>query len=443
MVSPPVPPPANLSADEAEIQALAPIVRSLHAKLVEGVRAQGWDKLPLEKQRPYFIKSIEALIENEGVLVNFQQRQRLTQELIDESLGFGPLERLLRDSEISDILINGASQVYVERRGRLEHSPVRFRDNEHLMEIVRRIVGRVGRRVDEGSPMVDARLADGSRVNAIIPPLAFKGPMVSIRRFGAHRLSVDDLIRFHAITPEMAEFLAQAVRARLNILVSGGTGSGRTTLLNALSSSIRPDERLITIEDAAELQLQQEHVGSLETRPANVEGRGAVTMRDLVKNALRMRPNRIIVGECRGAEALDMLQAMNTGHEGSMTTLHANSPRDALARLEMMILMTGIELPLRAIRQQIASAVDIIVQVSRLLGGPRKVVSVSEIVGLEGEVITLQELFVFWTTGVDTQGKAVGQFEATGIRTHRAGKMEAAGCPVPAHLFAQRVLGSG
>jgi pilus assembly protein CpaF len=330
--------------------------------------------------------------------------------------------------------------VYVERQGRLERADVRFRDDAHLLDIIHRMVSTVGRRVDDSSPMVDARLPDGSRMNAIIPPLALKGPMLSIRRFGAHRLNVSDLIALKALTPELAEFLRAAVRAKLNILVSGGTGSGKTTLLNALSADIPAGERIITIEDTAELQLQQEHVGSLESRPPNVEGKGQVTIRDLLRNALRMRPNRIIIGECRGAEALDMLQAMNTGHAGSMTTLHANSPRDALTRLEMMVMMAGLELPLRTVRQQIASSVNLIVQVGRVAGGGRKLTSITEVTGMEGDVITVQELFRFHQTGVDPAGRARGRFQSAGIRPQSEPRFAEAGLQLPPEMFRARDL---
>ncbi len=337
-------------------------------------------------------------------------------------------------------MINGPRKIYVERGGKIEKSEVVFRDNEHLLQIVDRIVSRVGRRVDETSPMVDARLADGSRVNAIIPPLALDGAAVSIRRFGSKPLGKEDLLRFKAFTPEMLAVLEGAIKARLNIIISGGTGCGKTTLLNTLSSFIPSGERVLTIEDAAELQLQQDHVVRLETRPANIEGRGEVTARDLVKNALRMRPDRIIIGECRGAETLDMIQAMNTGHEGSMTTVHANTPRDALSRLETMISMAGLELPIRALRQQFASAVDLIVQANRLQGGPRKLTSISEVVSMEGDTIIMQEIFSFKQLGIDSNGRAFGEFAATGIRPTFMDRLEHSGYHLPSDLFRQRVL---
>jgi pilus assembly protein CpaF len=355
-------------------------------------------------------------------------------------LGLGPLEKLLRDVSISDILVNGPDQVYVERQGTLTESPVRFRDEEHLLEIIRRIVHKVGRHVSKASPMVDARLPDGSRINAIIPPLAVRGPVLSIRRFGARPLRLDDLLQYQALTQEIAWLLEAAVKARLNILISGGTGSGKTTLLNVLSSFIPNGDRVITIEDAAELQLQQRHVVSLETRPPNMEGTGAVSMRDLVRNALRMRPDRIVVGECRGAEVMDMLQAMNTGHSGSMSTLHANSPRDVLARLEMMLMMSEVELPLHALRQAIASAIDLIVQVDRLPGGARRIMNVTEVVGMERDIICSQDLFIFQRAGLDAAGRACGHFEATGIRPTFMPRIANAGVELPPNLFQARVL---
>jgi pilus assembly protein CpaF len=350
------------------------------------------------------------------------------------------LELLLKDEKIGDIMINGPRHVFIEKAGRIQRTDISFRDNEHLLQIIDRIVSRVGRRVDETSPMVDARLPNGSRVNAIIPPLALDGPVLTIRMFGSKPLNKEDLLRFKAFTPEMLFLLEACMKARLNVIISGGTGSGKTTLLNTLSSFIQDDHRIVTIEDAAELQLQQEHVVRLETRPPNIEGRGAVTATDLVKNALRMRPDRIIIGECRGAETLDMIQAMNTGHEGSMTTVHANTPRDALSRLETMISMAGLELPIRALRQQFASAVDLIIQASRLQGGPRKVTSITEVIGMEGDTILMQEIFAFRQAGVDANGRAHGEFIATGIRPTFMSRLEYAGCRLPPELFHQRVL---
>jgi pilus assembly protein CpaF len=350
------------------------------------------------------------------------------------------LEMLLKDPSISDILINGPKQVYVERRGKLEKTSVCFRDNGHLMQIIDRIVSRVGRRVDEVCPMVDARLTDGSRVNAIIPPLALDGAAMSIRRFGSNPLKLEDLLNYKAFTPEMVMLLEGAIKARLNIVISGGTGSGKTTLLNTLSSFISNSERIVTIEDAAELQLQQEHVVRLETRPANIEGKGAVTATDLVKNALRMRPERVIIGECRGPETLDMLQAMNTGHEGSMTTLHANTPRDAIARIETMIVMSGFDLPLKAMRHQIASAVNLIIQANRLQGGGRKITHITEICGMEQDTIVTQDIYKFVQLGVDENGRAHGRFESTGIRPKFMDRLETAGVRLPASAFRQRIM---
>jgi len=350
------------------------------------------------------------------------------------------LEALLKDPTISDILINGPHKIYVERRGKLEKTDIKFRANDHWLQIIDRIVSKVGRRVDETSPMVDARLPDGSRVNAIIQPLSLDGAAMSIRRFGSNPLKLEDLLNYKAFTPEMAMLLEAAIKARLNIVISGGTGCGKTTLLNTLSSFIPSDERIVTIEDAAELQLQQDHVVRLETRPPNIEGKGQVTTRDLVRNALRMRPERIIIGECRGAEALDMLQAMNTGHAGSMTTLHANTPRDAQARLETMVMMAGMEMPIKAMRQQISSAVDLLVQANRLQGGPRKVTSITEVMNMEQDIIIMQDIFRFRQLGIDQNGRAHGQFEATGVRPSFMQRMEASGMKLPTNLFQERIL---
>src|SRR5687767_2672189 len=361
-------------------------------------------------------------------------------DVMDETFGLGPLESLLKDPTITDILVNRFDKVYVERKGQLEQTDVTFRDNAHLRQIIDRIVVQVGRRIDEISPMVDARLSDGSRVNAIIPPLALDGPAMSIRRFGHNPLTVDDLIKHGSIPPVVMEFLAYCVQARCNVLISGGTGSGKTTFLNCLSRYIPQHERVITLEDAAELQLQQPHVVRLETRPANIEGAGEVTQRDLVKNSLRMRPDRIIIGEVRSAEALDMLQAMNTGQEGSMTTIHANSARDALSRLEVTVSMAGFDIPIRAMPQQISSALHLVIQVQRLMGGRRKITSVSEITGMEGEQIQMHDLFAFEQTGVDEAGHATGRFVATGIRPRLIQRIEHAGMRLPAEWFARRVI---
>src|SRR5207249_3257305 len=380
--------------------------RLIHGKLVDKLDLSRVSDLEGDTLRREIRLVVERLCDTENPLLNRMEREKLIEEVLDETLGFGPLEVLLKDPTISDILVNGPHKIYVERRGKLEKTEIKFRDNDHLLQIIDRIVSKVGRRVDETSPMVDARLPDGSRVNAIIPPLALDGSSMSIRRFGTSPLKLEDLLNYKAFTPEMAMLLEAAIKARLNIIISGGTGCGKTTLLNTLSSFIPTDERIITIEDAAELQLQQDHVVRLETRPPNIEGKGAIMTRDLVRNALRMRPERIIIGECRGAETLDMLQAMNTGHAGSMTTLHANSPRDAQARLETMILMAGMELPIKAMRQQVASAVDLVIQVNRLQGGPRKITSITEVMNMEQDVIIMQEIFRFKQLGVDQNGRA-------------------------------------
>jgi pilus assembly protein CpaF len=414
--------------------------RLIHGKLVDKLDLSRVSDLAGDTLRREIRLVVERLCDTENPLLNRMERERLIDEVLDETFGFGPLEMLLKDPTISDILINGPHKLYVERRGKLEKSDVKFRDNDHLMQIIDRIVSKVGRRVDETSPMVDARLPDGSRVNAIIPPLALDGPTMSIRRFGSNPLKLEDLLNFKAFTPEMAMLMEAAIKARLNIIISGGTGCGKTTLLNTLSSFIPGDERIVTIEDAAELQLQQDHVVRLETRPPNIEGKGAVSTRDLVRNALRMRPERIIIGECRGGESLDMLQAMNTGHAGSMTTLHANSPRDAQARLETMIMMAGMELPIKAMRQQISSAVDLIIQANRLQGGPRKVTSVTEVMNMEQDVIIMQDVFRYKQLGIDQNGRAFGQFEATGVRPSFVARLEAAGIKLPSNLFQERVL---
>jgi pilus assembly protein CpaF len=414
--------------------------RIIHGKLVDKLDLSRVTDLAEDTLRKELRLVVERLCDTESPLLTRMERERLIEEVLDETFGFGPLEMLLKDPTISDILINGPHKIYVERRGKLDKTDVKFRDNDHLLQIIDRIVSKVGRRVDETSPMVDARLPDGSRVNAIIPPLALDGPSMSIRRFGTNPLKLEDLLNFRAFTPEMALLMEAAIKARLNIIISGGTGSGKTTLLNTLSSFIPHDERVITIEDAAELQLQQDHVVRLETRPPNIEGKGQVNTRDLVRNALRMRPERIVIGECRGAEALDMLQAMNTGHAGSLTTLHANSPRDAQARLETMIMMGGLELPIKAMRQQIASAVDVVIQVNRLQGGPRKITSITEVMGMEGDVIIMQEIFRFKQLGIDQNGRAYGQFEATGIRPSFAPRLESSGIKLPSNLFQERIL---
>jgi pilus assembly protein CpaF len=414
--------------------------RLIHSKLVDKLDLSRVSDLQGDTLRREIRLVVERLCDTENPLLNRMERERLIDEVLDETFGFGPLEMLLKDPTVSDILVNGPFKVYVERRGKLEKTDVKFRDNDHLMQIIDRIVSKVGRRVDETTPLVDARLPDGSRVNAVIQPIALDGASLSIRRFGANPLKLEDLLNFKAFTPEMAMVMEASIKARLNIVISGGTGCGKTTLLNTLSSFIPHDERVVTIEDAAELQLQQDHVVRLETRPPNIEGKGAVVTRDLVKNALRMRPERIIIGECRGGETLDMLQAMNTGHSGSMTTLHANTPRDAQARLETMIMMGGVELPIKAMRQQISSAVDVIIQANRLQGGPRKITSITEVLGMEQDVIIMQEIFRFKQLGIDQNGRAYGQFEATGVRPTFVSRLEQAGIKLPTNLFQERVL---
>jgi pilus assembly protein CpaF len=374
------------------------------------------------------------IADEEGLALTRAERVRMLEQITDEILGLGPMEPLLRDETITEVMVNGPQQVYIEREGKLELTNVTFQNDEHVMRIIQRIIAPIGRRVDESSPMVDARLADGSRVNAIIPPLSLVGPVITIRKFAATPFTVDDLIRFGTATPDMFEFLEACVKARLNIFVAGGTGSGKTTMLNILSSFIPDDERIVTIEDAAELQLRQEHVVTLEARPSNIEGKGAIPIRELVRNALRMRPDRIVVGECRSAEALDMLQAMNTGHDGSMSTGHANTPRDMLSRLETMVLMAGMDLPLRAIREQISSAVDLIVHQNRLKDGTRKIVNITEVQGMEGDVIVMQDVFVFEQTGVE-DGKILGRLKPTGIRPHFVERFETAGIHLPPNIF--------
>jgi len=378
---------------------------------------------------------IESLIVEEGVPLNQVEKDRLVVEIQHETFGLGPLEPLLSDPEISDILVNNSSQVYIERFGKLQKTDICFRDDKHLLQIIERIVSKVGRRIDESSPYVDARLPDGSRVNAIIPPLAIDGPALSIRRFGMEPLKMNDLLRFGTIDSRIAHILQGAVKTRLNILISGGTGSGKTTLLNVLSEYIPYDERVVTIEDSAELHMKQEHVVRLETRPPNIEGRGEVSQRDLLRNALRMRPDRIIIGEVRGGEALDMLQAMNTGHDGSLSTIHANTTRDAMARLETMVLMAGMDLPERAIREQVTSAIDLVIQLVRFSDGTRKVVKVSEITGMEGSTIVMHDVFVYEQKGIDKDGNVIGQFKATGVRPFFAERFRVYGYEIPEGTF--------
>jgi pilus assembly protein CpaF len=407
----------------------------LHQDILDRLDLERMQRMDPEALRQELRSVVETMLAEEHVALNEGERAALIREIQYEMLGLGPLEPLLADPAVSDILVNSFRQVYVERHGKLELTPVSFSDDAHLMKIIDKIVSRVGRRVDESSPMVDARLPDGSRVNAIIPPLAIDGPVLSIRRFAANPLTMDDFLAFKSLTGDMAELLRALPKAKINLMISGGTGSGKTTLLNILSSAIPPDERVITIEDAAELQLQQPHVVRLETRPPNIEGRGEVTQRSLVRNALRMRPDRIILGEVRGAESLDMLQAMNTGHEGSMTTIHANSPRDALTRLENMVSMAGMNLPPRAMRQQIGAALSAIVQIARLTDGKRKIVSIQELTGMEGEVITMQEIYAFRQTGVAENGAVTGYFAATGVRPRFTERLRAFGIELPDAMF--------
>lgn len=404
----------------------------LHRAIITRLDLIKLNTLSPERVRSEVSRLAEDLLLAENAPLSAVERDRLVSEVHHELFGLGPLEPLLADPTISDILVNTYSNIYIERRGKLEKTNITFKDDEHLRRVIERIVSTVGRRIDEAQPMVDARLPDGSRVNAIIPPLAIDGPVLSIRRFGADPLTMSTLIENGALTKEVALLFEMCVRARLNIIISGGTGAGKTTLLNALSAYIPADERIVTIEDSAELQLQQPHVVRLETRPPNIEGKGEVSQRDLVRNALRMRPDRIVIGEVRGGEAIDMLQAMNTGHDGSLTTIHANSTRDALARLETMIQMTGMRLSDRAMRQQIASAVDVVIQVARLTDGTRRVTSISEITGMEGEITAMQELFEFERTGVDATGKVIGRFRTTGVRPRFAERLKQYGMQLPA-----------
>ena len=412
----------------------------LHQQLVMGMNLAALGSMNKEQLRQEVRRVADELCQRSNNLLSRQERERLVNEVLDDTFGLGPLEPLMQDPSITDILINGHQTVYLERNGRLEKAPISFTDEKHLITTIQRIVSRTGRRIDETSPMVDSRLPDGSRINAIIPPLALDGALVSIRRFGVKPILATDLIQKNALTAEMMQFLAACVRSRLNILISGGTGSGKTTLLNALSAFIPDDERVVTIEDAAELRLQQPHVGRLESRPANGEGAGEFTIRDLVRNALRMRPDRIIVGECRGSEALDMLQAMNTGHDGSLTTVHANDTRDALARLEIMVGMAGLDLPLWVIRRQITSAIHIVVQVTRLIGGVRKIVKISEVTGVEGENFAMHDIFIFKQTGVDDQRRAQGYFQATGIRPQCLSRLHSFGAGLCPEIFERRMM---
>src|ERR1700756_3587621 len=407
----------------------------LHRKILDRLDLEKLGKTSGESARDEVLVVIRSAVNGEVVPLSFAERERLSREILDEIFGLGPLEQLLKDANVSDILVNRFDKVYVEKAGKLELTTLGFKDNTHLMQIIERIVSRVGRRVDESSPMVDARLADGSRVNAIIPPLAIDGPCLSIRRFGRDPVTARQMIENQTLTESMLELLSSMVKGRLNLLVSGGTGAGKTTLLNVLSGYIPNSDRIVTIEDAAELQLKQQHVVRLETRPPNIEGKGAVRQRQLVINSLRMRPDRIVVGEVRGEEAFDMLQAMNTGHEGSLTTVHANSPRDALARIENMVSMANLNIPERAVRHQISSAIHGVIQIARLSDGSRKVISVSEITGMEGEIIAMQDIFTFERMGIDESGKVRGVFRATGIRPHFADRLAVSGCRLRPALF--------
>jgi pilus assembly protein CpaF len=429
------PPPRRTAAGSHPYQELK---STIHRRLIDRLDLSTVADLTPEQLSGIIKTVVENMIAQEGIPLSRPERDRLVVEIQNETMGLGPLESLLSDIEISDIMVNGPNGVFVERHGKIVKTDVSFKDNEHLMAVIERIVSKVGRRVDEASPMVDARLADGSRVNVIIPPLAIDGPALSIRRFGVKPLKMGNLLANGSLTEEMAAAFEAMVKARMNILVSGGTGAGKTTFLNVLSSSIPDDERIITVEDAAELILQQEHTVRLETRPPNIEGMGAITQRDLVRNALRMRPDRIIVGEVRGGEALDMLQAMNTGHDGSISTIHANAPRDALSRIETMVLMAGFDLPSKAIREQIASALNVILQLSRMSDGTRKVVTVSEVTGMEGDVVVMQDIFVFEKRGVDRDGKVLGEYRATGVRPKFLDALHAAGIHLGANVFAYR-----
>jgi pilus assembly protein CpaF len=433
-----IPPAATQSSER--VAYLTQMRVKVHQKLVERLNVNNLRSMPANVVRQECRNLIKDLCQSEKGLLTSAEQDRLMDDVMDETFGLGPLEQLLKDPTITDILINRHDNIYVERLGQLEKADVVFRDEKHLRQIIDRIVVQVGRRVDEVSPMVDARLPDGSRVNAIIPPLSLDGAAMSIRRFGANPMTVDDLIKFNSVPALVMDFLAAAVHARCNMLISGGTGSGKTTLLNCLSRYVPAKERVITIEDAAELQLQQPHVVRLETRPPNIEGAGEVTQRDLVRNSLRMRPDRIIIGEVRGGESVDMLQAMNTGHEGSMTTIHANSPRDALSRLETTVAMAGFDIPMRAVRSQVASALHLVIQVSRLMGGRRKVVTVAEITGMEGEQIQMHDLFIYDQTGVDEHGNATGNFISTGIRPKLAERIEHYGLRLRPEWFSRRIL---
>src|SRR6186997_2140314 len=430
-----VPPPAGARANPQQRAQYAELKANVHKKLLNRLNLEALAQADRGRAESEIRTLVGELLSEEATPISFGERDVLFGELVDDVFGLGPLEPLLRDPSISDILVNTYRNVFVERGGMLEKVATSFQDDRHLLRVIDRIVSGVGRRIDDSSPMVDARLEDGSRVNAIVPPLAVDGALLSIRRFPAERLKSDDLVTLRALTRPMLEFLSHCVKARLNCLISGGTGAGKTTLLNVLSSYISEHERIVTIEDAAELQLRQEHVARLETRPANVEGKGAVKQRQLVVNALRMRPDRIVIGEVRSEEALDMLQAMNTGHDGSLTTVHANTPRDALTRIETMIAMGATNLPERAMRQQISAAINIVVQQTRLSDGARRVTNVSEITGMEGDIITMQDIFVFEKTGLNPEGKVTGRFRATGVRPKCWERLQAAGINLPPEMF--------
>ncbi|NLM16532.1 MAG: CpaF family protein [Candidatus Riflebacteria bacterium] len=436
---------AEASSTTREISSFERLKEKVQNKIIDDMPAAIMAEADMERKKAMLRDKIISVAAEEGPKMNIYLSQRDTENmtaiLLDDMVGFGPIQPLLDEEDISEVMVNGPFQIYYEKKGKLTLSDIKFKDNDHVMRIIERIVAPIGRRIDESVPYVDARLPDGSRVNAIIPPLALNGPTITIRKFKKEALGVQDLVRFGTLTQEMATFIEACIKIRLNIVVSGGTGSGKTTTLNILSSFIPTDERIITCEDAAELQLRQPHVVRLETRPANIEGKGAVPMRDLISNTLRMRPDRIIVGECRGGEALDMLQAMNTGHDGSLTTAHANTPRDTLARLETMVLMSGMDLPVRAIREQVSSAVDLVIQQSRLKDGSRKITYLTEIQGMEGDTIVTQDIFRFEQTGMDDSGKILGRLKPTGIRPKFASKFAEYNITLPANTFTDTAKG--